>query len=519
MFVNIVHVVAFVLLYAWNQNNGLESTLLLSSETEQVDPQPMLVNQTLVGFQLNGSYSEGIKTNISPAGPNDSGGFSSRVTDGDTSKFDSQSEGQEKAMVPNDLPLEADSKKNQSINTTSSSIPAALRPVTFRGCCPENVANPFIKVCLTKEACTEGSLYPFFTRNESIVLKKYVPTGKRLKRLRRKCHKANAQLQPDVTWCSNAITTRTFPMGCSHLSMAGNSGPYDRALLFPTNKLLFCGIPKAGITQWLQFLRFTLGAKDYQSNPYLKYDARLFYFDKVHPKHQGNIWKNYKKAILLREPAERLLSAYLDKVALKRHDAQPHNDTKSRRNKVFGDNISFAEFVDYLSMTNVTRVDNTYRGWTGLSWRSDPHWRPQAWSCGLSENVQDFDYIGTLDNAAFHTKQILQKVGLWESHGRHYRTSKQQRVRGSLANTWPPPPLKRNETAVGFQQEGTNTNDQHNRNSRAKLDAYYTPDILKKVKEIYWMDFALWDAVKQAERKGHVSGRQIGKILNPEQCT
>jgi hypothetical protein len=120
-------------------------------------------------------------------------------------------------------------------------------------------------------------------------------------------------------------------------------------------------------------LAFTRGAKDYQSDPYLKYDARLFYFDKVHPKHQGNIWKNYKEAILLREPAERLLWAYLDKVALKRHDTQPQDNTKSRRNEVFGYNVSFAEFVDCLSITNVTRLDNTYRGWTGLSWRSDPH--------------------------------------------------------------------------------------------------------------------------------------------------
>ena len=114
--------------------------------------------------------------------------------------------------------------------------------------------------------------------------------------------------------------------------MAGNSGPYDRALLFPSNNLLFCGIPKAGITQWLQFLRFTLGAKDYQSSPYSKFDARLFYFDKVHPKHHGHIWKNFTKAILLREPAERLLSAYLDKVALKprimTNDTQQQHTTR-----------------------------------------------------------------------------------------------------------------------------------------------------------------------------------------------
>jgi hypothetical protein len=44
----------------------------------------------------------------------------------------------------------------------------------------------------------------------------------------------------------------------------GGSGPYDRLYLYPSGKLAFCGIPKAGITHWLHFLRFTIGAKDYQ---------------------------------------------------------------------------------------------------------------------------------------------------------------------------------------------------------------------------------------------------------------
>ena len=96
-------------------------------------------------------------------------------------------------------------------------------------------------------------------------------------------------------------------------------------------------------------------------------------------------------------------------------------------------------------------------------------------------------------------------------------------MRGTRAKTWPPPlfrlqhqPGETETTPVGFQQTGTNTNDGHNRNSRAKLNAYYTPAIMKKVKEIYWMDFALWDAVKQAEEsEGRgVSGRHVGKILS-----
>ena len=52
-------------------------------------------------------------------------------------------------------------------------------------------------------------------------------------------------------------------------------------ILFPDSKLAFCGIPKNGITNWLQLLRFTLGAKDFQDSPHNKPDSRLFRFDKL----------------------------------------------------------------------------------------------------------------------------------------------------------------------------------------------------------------------------------------------
>jgi hypothetical protein len=39
--------------------------------------------------------------------------------------------------------------------------------------------------------------------------------------------------------------------------MGGGSGPYDCLYLYPSGKLAFCGIPKAGITQWLVAL-FTI---------------------------------------------------------------------------------------------------------------------------------------------------------------------------------------------------------------------------------------------------------------------
>ncbi len=115
---------------------------------------------------------------------------------------------------------------------------------------------------------------------------------------------------------------RLPPPGCSHLSHGGGSGSYHHVILFPRAKLgafrifswiysakciakiqrllsrldsdsrhcsAFCGIPKVGITQWIQFLRFTFGAKDYQASPYSKPDQRLFRFDMMREEVQKEI--------------------------------------------------------------------------------------------------------------------------------------------------------------------------------------------------------------------------------------
>lgn len=403
--------------------------------------------------------------------------------------------------------------------TITSPLPEALQPVTLTGCCEDMGANMFEQTCLTERACANDTLYPFTSVQQREEFQTWKPTNQEKQQHRRICQNATEQLTPRHSWCSNNNDTdnTAFPMGCSAFSMGAGSGPYDRALVFPysftSRGLVFCGIPKCGITQWLQFLRFTLGAKDYQSMPYFKEDARHFYLDTLAPNVRENMWNTYTKAILIRNPAERLLSAYLEKI----------KSTKpAGKNSPFGSNDTFAEFVDILSMTNITKYRNNTICYTGISWFTDPHWRPQAWSCGLSENMAKLDYVGTLDQAAHHTIAILEKVGLWESHGKHYRVSARGSKKGNAAMTWPPP-LTNNTDAVGFQQVVTKEGHdgltfQHSKGSKTKLDEYYTPELMRRVKELYWMDFKLWDAVKEAESEGTVRGVDIAPKLNPE-CT
>jgi len=184
--------------------------------------------------------------------------------------------------------ISAGSSTNATIAEVEEDItklPAALRPSNFTWCCTQlstktkQIRSPYYATCHTEQACENNTLYPFRSEYEKKFLEPYILPVADKADYRRICREAANELKPNVTWCKiepsgdrNASTFSIpqsfYPTGCSYYNgMGGDSGPYDRLLLFPTHKLAFCGIPKSGISRWLQFLRFTNGARDYQDVP------------------------------------------------------------------------------------------------------------------------------------------------------------------------------------------------------------------------------------------------------------
>eukprot|EP00804_Cyclotella_cryptica_P015129 CCRYP_000684-RA/>CCRYP_000684-RA protein AED:0.04 eAED:0.04 QI:59/1/1/1/1/0.66/3/1038/369 len=236
-----------------------------------------------------------------------------------------------------------------------SIIPEALQHITYKNCCVPAIYKDYpdpndIKcfgTCYNERACKDP-VYPYSSvaeREKFGNLKKL--SGEERKLLRERCIFKPHYLMPNATWCSRSTEapvdiTSTEPdleslknssihnlpstygditePGCSLVTNGGGSGPWQHVFVFPSAKLAFCGIPKVGITQWIQFARFVAGAKDYPSLPHYKLDNDFFRFDKLDPSIQEEIWRDEKEwtwAVFLREPAERLLSAYLDKVSKK----------------------------------------------------------------------------------------------------------------------------------------------------------------------------------------------------------
>ena len=271
----------------------------------------------------------------------------------------------------------------------------ALQPISSEKCCIpaalKQSKNPddvdCFGTCYTERAC-DDMIYPF----NSVEEKKLFPSiqlteeGRNIRRF--ECMSPK-KLTPPVKWCQKPyrdtekgtpahLVKGIPPAGCSKSASSGGSGAFQHVIIFPSVKLAFCGIPKVGITMWEQFLRFYIGAKDYPSWPHSKLDRTPFQFDQLDPDAQRRIWEDeeWTWAAFVRNPAERLLSGYLDKVK-----------SNEGRLRWSDGNLTFEAFIDTLSKPAnlVTVFDDTGRqvishkcassnnsSLFGLTWCSDP---------------------------------------------------------------------------------------------------------------------------------------------------
>ena len=315
----------------------------------------------------------------------------------------------------------------------------------------------------------------------------------------------------------STMNLTSIPTHCS--GMGARSGPFDRTFLIPQGKLVFCGIPKVGITQWRKFSRFMFGAVDYQSNPHFKADASKFSFAHLSRSRQEEVLNDpsWTKAIFLRDPAERLMSAYLDKVEKKMlkiklswqsspNDIDLKSIPSSTKASVFADWVRSLETEPAVSC----------QGRRGPSWCWDPHWRPQVYSCGIRELLPYFDFVGSLSQAANHTKALLEKVNLWQDYGAKYLVSSHN-IRLPICNALPPNPNQDKDVfRGGFQQNVLAKNDRHTKDSHSKMDRYFTTEIWNIVKRLYKEDYDLWNALNQDKSRSWAHGSILSARLNPQ---
>jgi len=154
------------------------------------------------------------------------------------------------------------------------------------------------------------------------------------------------------------------------------------------HRLMFCMIPKNACTEFLGLVMRLDGFTPVHWNPSafgrkqlsIHYDTsreKLFFKGEERARLEnilrGTVANPWVRAVVLRDPADRLLSAYYSKVVRGYYD------------DLYPKTMSLEDFVSRLEAEGVTD-------------HSDPHFRPQSYLCGLNETLEQFDIIGKFED-------------------------------------------------------------------------------------------------------------------------
>jgi Sulfotransferase family len=263
-------------------------------------------------------------------------------------------------------------------------------------------------------------------------------------------------------------------------------GPWDGSpIVVESHKLLFFTIPKVGTTVWKQLFRRMEGYTDWMTDqhplPHAPKRNGLQYLYDYPPMVADHMMTDpsWTRAIFVRDPQERLLSAYLDKGSQNPYmqfhcctDNKPDNDSTNPNESLLytklqcdnpephrGPAASQADketnppllsFLDFLTVV--------------VPSCSDPHWNSQ--SLRIDNKYWPYiNFIGHMETMEADAKRLLQQIGAWDDYG---------------SQGWPP----KGEIFAGL---GTVT---HATDSKSKLSIYLdTPQVKKAVERIVEKDY------------------------------
>ncbi|CAH0371299.1 unnamed protein product [Pelagomonas calceolata] len=214
-----------------------------------------------------------------------------------------------------------------------------------------------------------------------------------------------------------------------------------------THGLVLCAIPKVGSTE-LARLILRMGnsshwRRDPQRSALAVADRDKHLVSKLSlQKAQALVDdRRYTWAVFFRDPAQRLLSAY--------------------RNRILGrgENVTFGEFVSRI------RLDR----------KADPHWRPQRYLCNNEMLLERYDFVGQFTRIQADARRLLESLGAWDRYG-----EKGWGAHKSRASIFAGAQLRAKAASEAFSM-------------------HYTPSLLTRVRKMYAMDYALLRKVDAME--------------------
>ncbi|XP_075943481.1 carbohydrate sulfotransferase 14 [Anarhichas minor] len=209
------------------------------------------------------------------------------------------------------------------------------------------------------------------------------------------------------------IRNRTIRTVCSQKNMphsVWSLSPLQRKTLLQhvlvndRYHFLYCYVPKVACSNWKRVLKVLNGALE-SVDVNIKMDHRndLLFLSSLKPEEIRYRLKHYFKFMFVREPMERLLSAYRNKFGeiesyQKKYGVEivtRYRKSRAKDASVKGDDVTFAEFVRYLLDEDAERMNE--------------HWMPVYNLC--QPCAVSYDFIGSYEHLERDSDFLLQHVG------------------------------------------------------------------------------------------------------------
>ena len=240
---------------------------------------------------------------------------------------------------------------------------------------------------------------------------------------------------------------------------------FDAPFVVPAHRLVFCKVAKVASSGWLRLLRRMEAHAGWQGTPYFR-DKRNYVGGVRQMSHLSNTEAlrvlrdraNWTRVVIVRDPAERLLSAWLDKI-------HGHRDSSYQlavySKELFGlaqqefANVSFGDFVERVAYGLAHGI-------------VDQHWSPLADNCDLRTWLPAYDLVINMRKGDDMNKLldcVLDTVA--------QRSSNRAMLAG-MRDTF-------NQTLAAASAHATK-----------EEQKYYTPELLRRVMGMYAEDYALF---------------------------
>ena len=278
-----------------------------------------------------------------------------------------------------------------------------------------------------------------------------------------------------------------------------------------THRVAFCAIPKVACTEFIRLMclagavrlliaaprptdrptdrptaldgrdrprrRYRLaGDKKWFTEPHFRSDAKVLM--KLGKDEANAVLNdpNFTKFAFFRDPATRLLSAYLDKFV----DSPGRGIHGNYGLRHFGRELDWPAFVDAIASNNTDRTKPE-----GLHMGTNAHWKPQYFNCAFEKFMPVYSFVGRYENLRDHAETFLRSAKLWDDFGSSGWAQRPRRER-----FYPKP-----DDPVPLRDEMFARSAKHHTNSESRKDKYFTPEILHKIRVAYAMDYDLFDAI------------------------